>query len=242
MLKLALLATTALLIAGQAYADPVGPCPVGGPPNNCPPPAGNVIFDNVIFDGINNQPVPHVYTNYTTLQFMATGASTNLSFAFREDQAFLELDNVTMFDVTTSLPVGVTNGDFESGPVDGQPVGWTFLNTFGAFLSGEVDSGCGNPGNCYVNGPIQGYNAITQAIATTMGDIYTVSFDLGDTGGLINFSQLSTNGHDTSTFGNGVDLLVYAGAVPVRAPEPASLALLGVALAGLSMVRRRKTA
>ncbi len=70
--------------------------------------------------------------------------------------------------------------------------------------------------------------------------MYTISFWLDDNSDLTTFSRLSTNGDDTDTGGNGIDLLVYAGAIPVLAPEPASLALLGVGLAGLGIFRRRR--
>ena len=191
-LKLALLAIVALLIANEAYANP---CPPGNPPTNCGPPVGNVVFD-----GINHQPVPHVYTPYTTNPFTATQAMTNVTFAFREDPAFLELDNVTMFDVTTGTAVPVTNGNFELGIVGGQPVDWTYLNNFGATFGGVVQAGCGVLGsNCYFDGAVQAYDAITHSITTTIGDIYTVSFQLNDNGPLNVFSQLSTNGDVTDT-------------------------------------------
>ena len=57
------------------------------------------------------------------------------------------------------------------------------------------------------------------------GSTYTVSFWLADNGPLNVFQQLSTNGNVTGTGGNGIDLLVYAGAIPtITVPEPATCA------------------
>src|SRR3569623_2091359 len=71
--------TLALSLAGQAFAAG----------DNNPPPTGPVILD------LAGTPVPHTYTQYTT-SFIAGSTSTDLSFAFREDPAFLMLDDIVL--------------------------------------------------------------------------------------------------------------------------------------------------
>jgi hypothetical protein len=235
ILKVGLAAALAVILCGHAYANP---CPPGNPPTNCAPPPG-AIFD------LNGTLVPHTYQQYTTT-FVAANASTNISFSFREDPAFLGLDDVS---VTHGGGANLLlNPGFELGTVGSNaPVDWTYLNSFGAGAAGVVASG-GTPGahsgsNYYRDGAIQAYDGITQAIATTPGSTYTISFWLDDNGPLTTFSRLSTNGNVSNTGGNGIDVLVYAGAIPtITTPEPASLTLLGIGLAVVGIVRRRKSA
>src|SRR5579862_9724436 len=205
--------------------------------NNNPPPAGPVILD------LAGQAVPHQYTHYTT-SFVATGSSTDLSFAFREDPAFLSLDDVVL--TTGGGPNLVTNGGFESGPVGANaPAGWTYLNVFGATAAGVVSTSNPHTGaNAYTDGAVQAYDAITQSIATIAGSTYDLGFWLTDNGGLTTFQHLSTNGDTTTSNGNGADLLVYAGnSVPRVAngvPEPASWAMMIVGFFGAGAVLRRR--
>jgi hypothetical protein len=230
VLSCSLLAALALLVAnGQAFANP---CPPGNPPTNCAPPTGAI-------DDLSGTTIPHSYTQFTT-SFVAINTTTNLSFAFRDDPEFLFLDDVS---VTTGGGSNlVLNPGFELGPVGSSaPTDWTYLNSFGATFGGQVESGNGNGGgNGYVDGAVQAYDGITQSIATAVGSLYNVTFFLSENSGDSTFSRVSTNGDVIGTGGNGIDLLVYAGAVPTLTPvpEPATLTMFGLGLA--AMYRRRR--
>ena len=205
--------------------------------NNNPAPAGPVVLD------LAGTAVPQSYTQYTT-SFVAGTTSTDLSFAFREDPAFISLDDIVL---TTGGGANlVVNGGFESGVVgDNAPVGWTYLNVFGASAAGTVQDNNPHSGsNNYYDGAVQAYDAITQNITTVIGQTYNLSFWLDDNSGLTTFQHLSTNGDTTSSGGNGIDLIVYAGnGVPTPGgvggvPEPATWALMLVGFLGAGAMLR----
>lgn len=218
----------AVALSGQALAAG----------NNNPAPDGPVLLD------LAGQAVPHDYTQYTA-SFVASSTSTDLSFAFRNDPAYLHLDDVVL--TTGGGSNLLVNGDFESGVFgDNAPAGWTYLNVFGAEAAGVVDGDQPHGGNLnYDDGAVQAYDAITQNIATIAGQTYNLSFWLMDDGNLTTFQHLSTNGDTTTSDGDGIDLIVYAGnGVPVPAggvPEPATWAmmLIGFFGAGAAIRGRR---
>ena len=203
--------------------------------NNEGPPTGAIL-------DLSGTPVPgggnNTYQQYT-VQFQANVANTALTFAIREDPAFISLASVSVNDVTDSDNPGpnlLTNGDFSLGTVGSTPVDWIYANVYGADAGGVVKSSCGvgedntyGVGNCWFDGAVQAYDAISQTIPTTVGDTYQISFFVADNSGCgCNFSDLSTNGDTTSTGGNGINVTVYAQAgLPPPAQDTLTLTEAG---------------
>jgi hypothetical protein len=222
--------TTLLMMGSQAMALP----------SNVDEPTGPVILD------LNGTAIPHAYQHYTQgFTTAASSTSTDLGFAFREDPAFILLDNVSLV-ADGSLTNLVVNGGFEIGS-GSSPTGWSFQNPNGATFQGVIQAGTGVGGtNAWFDGSVQAYDTLFQNIATVGGTHYTVSFDMFDDGSLTTFSRLSTNGNVTDTGGNGANLVVYAGVgAPVLrddVPEPAAWALMLVGFGGLGALLRRRRA
>jgi PEP-CTERM motif len=226
-------AVTLMFAASGAQADPV----------NLPPPVGAIL-------DLNGQPVPNgtgtsVPQEYT-VDFTAGVANTAITFALRDDPQYLSLTNVSVSNVTTGSTTNLlTNGDFSQGTVGAAPVGWSYANIYGATYNGVVaDSGCSAGTTCFFDGSVQAYDAISQSIQTTTGDVYQISFLLGESSNQTTFSSLSTNGDTTDNGGNGLDVLVYAQAgLPIAGavPEPSTWAMMILGFCGLGfMAYRRK--
>lgn len=225
-----------LTLAAPACAQKIPPG--NDPGNNNPPPAGAIL-------DLAPTPVPgggnSTYQMYS-VGFTASLANTAITFAFREDPAFLYFSNVAVNDTAGGGNL-LVNGNFagatytDNGNV-ATPVGWEYANVYGATFGGVVLPNCGvGPGgalgtsNCWYDGAVQAYDALTQTIATIPGHNYQITFWLADNSGCeidggppCYFSDLSTNGDVTDTGGNGIDLTVYVGAA-LPAPDALRLEL-----------------
>ena len=137
--------------------------------------------------------IPHGTPETYTVDFTAGLSNTAITFAFREDPAFVFVFNTSVVDLTTSSGNRLTNGDFSGGTYTNNgnsatPTGWTYANVYGASAGGVVTSSCeGYGSHCWYDGAVQAYDAISQTISTTVGDRYQVSFSATDNGGLTNW-------------------------------------------------------
>lgn len=211
---------------------------------NNPPPAGAIL-------DLNGLPIPgggngSTFQQYT-VNFTANLSNTTITLAFRDDPAFVSIEQVSVTDLTTPSGNLLTDGDFSAGLNNSNsPPGWTYANVFGAGASGVVNKPCphaGGPTNaqCWFDGAVGAYDALTQTIATTIGHVYRISFFLSEDSDCgCNFSRLSTAGNGNT----GIDVTAYAQAgLPAPGipgtPVPPSLWLLTAAAAFLAIFQWR---
>ena len=112
-----------LLIAGLCVG-------VARAQNNEPPPAGAIL-------DLNGQPIDHGTADLESVNFVAGQTNTNITFAFREDPAFISFSDVMLVDDTNPSGNLILNGNFTMGSGN-NATDWTYVNQYGAFAGGEA--------------------------------------------------------------------------------------------------------
>jgi uncharacterized repeat protein (TIGR01451 family) len=145
--------------------------------------------------GDGNETYQYYTVNFTANAANTTctdgGCSTVITFAFRDDPAQISFTNASVFDLTADNGVNLlTNGSFLTGSL----TPWTYVDTYGVVGAGFVslsgpEYNCPNLNgvafNCWIDGAVQAYDAISQTIATNPGDTYQISFYVAENSALI---------------------------------------------------------
>ncbi|MGD0470871.1 MAG: PASTA domain-containing protein [Terriglobales bacterium] len=192
----------------QMKADPY--------PVNDGPPAGAILdLSGTAIPSGGNETYQHYMVNFTASAantVCSDGCFTQITFAFRDDPAQISFANASVVDTADETETNLlTNGNFSGGvyPNNGNnytPIGWTYVNTYGAAVepgpSGYVTSNSGycysigdsTVSNCWFDGTVQAYDAISQAIPTTVGHIYQINFYVAEDSAI--FATPSVAGSD----------------------------------------------
>lgn len=221
----------------------IGPSPASA--QNFAPPSGAIL-------DLNGQASPLGAPQLYSVTFTAPQTNDSaITFAFRDDPWFTQFYGVSLVDTTMGSRNLLSNGDFSQGVNFGSqiPLGWTYNNLDGVAYSGWVTNSCVGPGGSgctyyWNDGAVQGYNELSQSVATTGGDVYTLSFTATDPGGPTFWSRVSTNGNVTDAAGNGADILAYVGGIDGPygggAPELSTWVMMLAGFLGIGVARYRR--
>jgi PEP-CTERM motif len=215
------------------------------------PPAG-YIFDLANTSEFPSGGVLSTYTQFHT-SFVADNASEYVSFAFREVPAFFAFDDASVVRASTSTNL-LSDASFE-GAMYGQncnhnnslgcPAGWgawiqpVDVSAIGQVATSSQTYGC-NVGahtgtTFWCDGSVQGLDAVYQHLnGLTVGGTYDISWWLQDDSG----SAITSPQIDMWTYAG--DALPLGSIVLGGAPEPSTLALLGLGMMGVAFMRTRR--
>ena len=134
--------------------------------NNNPPPVGAIL-------DLAGGTIPHGTAQAYTVDFTAALSNTAITFAFREDPAFVSFAGASLVDLTNPSGNLLLNGNFASGS-GSNATNWTYANIYGATFGGQVSSSCGGGlSTCWYDGAVQAYDAISQKTSAPTLETFT---------------------------------------------------------------------